>query len=323
MTQTSNPTGSAAGSPADDRADNAVGTQELVDRHHLADVPLASPAANRGLLEVFRRRYVLRLLVKREVQGRYEGSFLGFLWSYINPLSQFFIYWFFMGHLLGRGNNAFENYPVHMFAGLIIVHFFTETFGAGTRSLVGNKGLIAKMSVPREMFPVATMLVSLWHVAPQILIIMFVGLLEGWRPDMVGMAAAAAAVLIAMLLGTGLALLFSTANVFFRDFGSFVSIMNNYIRFGVPMLYPFSLIRDGLPHWVVDLYLCNPVAIAVILFQRAFWVGTTSDPARMAAETLPDHLAMWTLIGIGISLVVLVIAQRVFLKFENKVPERL
>jgi ABC-2 type transport system permease protein len=140
---------------------------------------------------------------------------------------------------------------------------------------------------------------------------------------MVGMMAMVAAIIIAMILGTGLALLFSTANVFFRDFGSFVSIMNNYIRFGVPMLYPFSTIANGLPDWAVNIYLCNPVSVAVILFQRAFWLGTTSDPAAQAAQTLPDDLAMWTVIGIGISIVVLAIAQRVFLKFENKVPERL
>ena len=65
------------------------------------------------------------------------------------------------------------------------------------------------------------------------------------------------------------------------------------------------------------------MSIAVILFQRAFWLGTTKDPAKQAAATLPDHLAMWTLIGIAISAVVLLIAQRVFLKYENKVPERL
>ncbi|SFB75617.1 ABC-2 type transport system permease protein [Nocardioides terrae] len=300
----------------------STGTQALVDRHRLADVPLASPSAHQGLLEVFRRRYVLRLLVKREVQGRYEGSFLGFLWSYINPLSQFFIYWFFMGKILGA-SHGFENYPVHMFAGLIIVHFFTETFGAGTRSLVGNKGLIAKMSVPREMFPVATMLVSLWHVAPQILILIGVGIMEGWQPDMVGMMCAVVAVLIAMILGTALALLFSTANVFFRDFGSFVGIINNYVRFAVPMLYPFSLVRDNLPTWVTHLYLCDPVAIACLLFQRAFWVGTTADPTRSAAETLPDHLGLWTLGNLIAAVLILVVAQRVFQKFENKVPERL
>ena len=296
--------------------------QAQVDRHHLADLPLESPAAHQGLLEVFRRRYVLRLLVKREVQGRYEGSFLGFLWSYINPLSQFFIYWFFMGKVM-HASRGFENYPVHMFAGLIIVHFFTETFGAGTRSLVGNKGLIAKMSVPREMFPVATMLVSLWHVAPQILILVGVGLMEGWRPDAVGMLSAVAGVAIAMVLGTALALLFSTANVFFRDFGSFVSIINNYVRFSVPMLYPFELVRDNLPGWLAHLYLCDPVAVACILFQRAFWVGTTEHPAKAAARTLPDNLALWTLVGLGISLAMLLVAQLVFQKFENRVPERL
>jgi len=299
-----------------------TGSQALVDRHHLADMPLTSPSAHQGLLEVFRRRYVLRLLVKREVQGRYEGSFLGFLWSYINPLSQFFIYWFFMGKILGA-SHGFENYPVHMFAGLIIVHFFTETFGAGTRSLVGNKGLIAKMSVPREMFPVATMLVSLWHVAPQILILIGVGILEGWQPDAVGILCAVVAVLIAMILGTALALLFSTANVFFRDFGSFVGIINNYVRFAVPMLYPFSLVRDNLPTWVTHLYLCDPVAIACLLFQRAFWVGTTADPTTSAAETLPDHLGLWTVGNLIAAIVILGLAQRVFQKFENKVPERL
>lgn len=301
---------------------NASGAQALVDRHNLDDVPLVSPASNQGLLEVFRRRYVLRLLVKREVQGRYEGSFLGFLWSYINPLSQFFIYWFFMGKVLGA-SHGFENYPVHMFAGLIVAHFFTETFGAGTRSLVGNKGLIAKMAVPREMFPVATMLVSLWHVAPQILILVVVGLTEGWSPDPVGLVAAVLGILIAMVLGTALALLFSTANVFFRDFGSFVGIINNYVRFGIPMLYPYSLVRDNLPNWLAQLYLCDPVALAVILFQRAFWVGTTSDPAASAAETLPDHMFLWGLGDLALSVVVLLIAQRVFSRFENRIPERL
>ena len=52
------------------------------------------------------------------------------------------------------------NFAIHVFCGLIIVHFFTETFNAGTRSIVRNKALVQKMAMPREMFPVASMLVS-------------------------------------------------------------------------------------------------------------------------------------------------------------------
>ena len=50
------------------------------------DAPLTSPSATSGLLEVFRRRYLLKLLVRREISARYQGSFLGLFWSYINPL---------------------------------------------------------------------------------------------------------------------------------------------------------------------------------------------------------------------------------------------
>ena len=58
----------------------------------LADVPMVSPAPAGGLRGIFKHRYLLKLLVKREVTARYTGSFLGMLWSYINPLTQFLMY---------------------------------------------------------------------------------------------------------------------------------------------------------------------------------------------------------------------------------------
>ena len=95
-------------------------------------------------------------------QRALPGSFLGLLWSYINPLTQFFIYYFVFGIILGRGDDV-ENFAIHLFAGMVVVHFFTETFNAGTRSIVRNKALVQKMAMPREMFPFASMLVSLYH----------------------------------------------------------------------------------------------------------------------------------------------------------------
>src|SRR5262245_15905313 len=113
----------------------------------IADVPLVSPSSTTGLLEVFRRRYLLRLLVRREISARYQGSVLGLLWSYVNPLSQFLIYYFVVGVIMGLHKNV-ENFAIHIFCGLIIVHFFNETVNAGTRSIVRNKGLVQKMALP-------------------------------------------------------------------------------------------------------------------------------------------------------------------------------
>ena len=283
------------------------------------DAPLANPAPTAGLVEVFRRRYLLKLLVRREISARYQGSALGLVWSYINPLSQLFIYWFVMGKIIGRGT---EQFAVHVFCGLIVVQFFVETFNAGTRSIVRNKALVRKMAMPREMFPVASMLVSLFHMGPQLAILVIICLLNGWTPDPVSLLGFLLALAIITLLGTSLALIFSVANVFLRDVGSFVTILTNFVRFGVPMIYPYRLVSDRFGSFA-QYYLFNPVADAVLLVQQAFWVGTTEDPVAIHAEHIPDNLYAYGFLALGVSAVMLVIGQLVFRRYENRIPERL
>lgn len=286
-----------------------------------ADAPLIDPAGTSGLLEVFRRRYLLRLLVRRELSARYQGSLLGMLWSYLNPLSQFCIYYFVVGVIMNLHQNV-ENFAIHIFCGLIIVHFFNETSNAGTRSIVRNKALVQKMALPREMFPVASMLVSGFHIGPQLLILTGACLVLGWSPDPVGLLAAVFALVLTMVAGTSVALLLSAANVFLRDVTSAVSILTNVVRFGVPMIYPFTLVEERFGSGA-DYYLWNPLSNAVLLLQRGFWVGSTENPDATISEHIPDNL--WTMAGLAMlgSLIFLGFAQLVFSRLENKIPERL
>lgn len=283
--------------------------------------PLKSPAPSAGLIEVFRRRYLLRLLVKREVTARYQGSFFGLMWSYLNPISQFCIYYFIVGQVFNLHDNI-QNFPLHIFSAIIIVHFFTETFNAGTRSIVRNRAIVQKMAMPREMFPVATMLVSFYHVVPQLVIIVVACLASGWSPDPGAFLAIVLALLIIMIMGTGLALLFSAANVFFRDVQSVVNILTNLVRFGVPMIYSYEMVDQRFGS-AAPYYLLNPIANAVLLFQRAFWVTTTDDPAATASTGMPEHLLLRGVVMVGVSLVVLAVGQLVFSRLENRIPERL
>jgi ABC-2 type transport system permease protein len=283
--------------------------------------PLTSPASTSGLLEVFRRRYLLRLLVKREISARYQGSVLGMVWSYVVPLSQFCIYYFVMGVLMGLHKNV-ENFAIHIFCGLIIVHFFNETVNAGTRSIVRNKALVVKMALPREMFPVASMLVSAFHIGPQVVIMTVFCLALGWAPDPIGILSFVVAIVLTMAMGTAAALMFSAANVFMRDVGSAVNILTNLVRFGVPMIYPFTVVEDRFGS-AANLYLWNPLADAVLLMQRAFWVGSTDHPEVTIETNIPDNLATMSFLTLGIALTLLVIGQVIFSRLENKIPERL
>ena len=116
--------------------------------------------------------------------------------------------------------------------------------------------------------------------------------------------------------------MFSVANVFLRDVSSFVSILTNFVRFSVPMVYPFYLVSDRFGAFA-HYYLLNPIADAVLLVQQAFWVGTTSDPDATQAMNIPDELYTFSFLALGISAVMLVLAQVVFTRFENRIPERL
>ena len=149
---------SVTGSPSD--------AEPPVVRRDLAQVPLVPSFGGGGLHDVFRRRYLLKLLVQKEIQARYNGSVLGLLWSYVMPLVRFAMYFFVLGIIIGLHQDV-PNFAIHVFCGLVFVNFFTETFGAGTRSIVRNKAIVRKMAMPREMFPVASMIVSAVHAFPQ------------------------------------------------------------------------------------------------------------------------------------------------------------
>jgi ABC-2 type transport system permease protein len=302
------------------------------------DAPLVSPFASGGLVDVFRRRYLLKLIVQKEIQARYQGSALGLLWSYIQPLVRFCMYFFVIGLVLGL-HKSVPNFAIHMFAALVGVHFFTETFSTGTRSIMRNKAIVRKMAMPREMFPVASTLVSAVNSFPQLLILFIGAVAVGWKPDVEGILAGILGLAIITILGTALALLFSAMNVFFRDFQNIVATFQLFIHWIVPMIYPFFKIATSnmAGTWLYYLYLSNPLTIAVVLLQRAFWIPTLpacgpgvpsicapgGDPAAVTFPIIPEHLYLLGWGMLAASLVVLVLCQVAFNKLETKFAERL
>ena len=286
------------------------------------DSPLVAPGEQGGLHNVFRQRYLLRLLVRKDLAARYQGSFLGLFWSYVQPLVRFLAYYLVIGYIFSLDKNM-TNFPVHIFAGMIIVHYFTETFSSGTRSIVQNKRIIQKLPLPREMFPVASMLVSAYHTLPQMLILLVAVLVTGWDPTMYDLAAGILGFLTIAVFGMALALMFSAANVFFRDFQNVVATLTIFVTWSVPMIYPYDRIANLFGgSWAEQVYLANPVANSVILFQQLFWVPTVGPDAPYPAIQ-PDHLMSRGFVILFVCLLWLAVAQLVFTKFEAKFAERL
>ena len=140
---------------------------------------LTEPGKGKGLLEVFKRVYLLRLLVHKELRARYRGSFLGMLWSYVKPAIQFIVFYFALGVFL-QMNRAIENYSIYLFSGIILMNYFTEVFANCTRSVIVNAPLVKKIYLPRELFPVSSVIVGIVHFLPQLLVLVLGALLYGW-----------------------------------------------------------------------------------------------------------------------------------------------
>jgi ABC-2 type transport system permease protein len=304
-------------------------------RHDLAHVPLVDPTAKGGLVGVLRRRYLLSLMVKRELRARYIGSKMGLAWSYINPFTRFLTFYFVFGIILGRGQ--IPHFAIHLFAGMVVVNLFSESFNSGTRSIMQNKAIVQKMPLPREIFPISSMLVSLYHTGPQLVILVGACLGTGsFQPNFWGLVGAVMAFAIVILLGTGMGLMFSAINVMYRDWTRVVQIFTNMLPFSVPMMYPYTLVHKRFHsfHLIEHFYLFNPIANAVLLMQRCFWITTIghADAAKAKDEwgfkpglntNFPPHLLERGLICIAFGVVFVVFAQWVFSKLDDKIPDRL
>ncbi len=294
----------------------------MVDPSRVPDVPLTAPGDSGGLHNVFRQRYLLRLLVRKELKARYQGSVLGLLWSYVQPAVRFLAYFLVIGVVLGQQRGV-ENFAIHIFSAMVMVHYFTETFSSGTRSIVRNKNILQKMSLPREMFPVASMLVSAYHTFPQIVILLVGVVLTGWSPTPYDVAAGLLGFTIIAVFGMALALVFSAANVFFRDFQNIVQTFSIFVMWSVPMIYSYERIENlaGGTVWE-QVYLANPIANGVMLFQQLFWVPTVPEGSDLP-PVMPDDLMTRGLVVLAVCLVLLALAQVVFTRLEAKFAERL
>lgn len=278
---------------------------------------LEEPGRSIGLLDVFRRRYLLSLIVRKEVQIRYRGSVLGWIWSYVKPLVQFAVFYIAIGVFLGM-NGRVDYFPIYLLAGITVVTFFNEAFSNSTRSLVDNAALIKKIYLPREVFPVSSVLIAAVNTLPQIIVVLVIAVFFGWSPSLLQVAAVLVALIIVAVLATGLGLFFGSVNVTFRDAQSFVEIITMCAVWASPVMYEWAMVANAVPDWMFDIYRLNPLTPAVELIHYGIWFPLDPD----GAQVLPN---LWTFAGIAlvVSFALLAAGQFVFRRLEGRFAQDL
>jgi ABC-2 type transport system permease protein len=292
----------------------------------LASEPLLRVGPRPGLLhgslssirDIWARHELTSLLVKRELRARYKNSSLGFVWSMLKPLAQLLVYFFVIGELLGMGKGM-ADFGIYIFAGLTVWTFFNEMVAGGTGAIVANSGLVKKVYLPREVFPLSTVGAALVNFLIQLGILLAFTLIRGAFPAWAPIAYLPLGLLLILLFGTALALLMSAINVYMRDMQHLIEIAMMLLFWASPIIYPYSYVETyftGGRAWLEELYLANPITLAVLAFQRGAWV-------RGAGQPFPSYLPLRLVIATIVSVAFLWLCQRVFARIEGNFAQEL
>ena len=270
-----------------------------------------------SIADVWRRRELLGLLVRRELRARYKNSSLGIVWSLIKPLAQLLIYYFAIGQILGAAR-LIPSFAIFVFIGLIAWTLFTEMVTNGTTSIVNNGGLIKKVSLPREIFPLAAVGGALVNLGIQFIVLLGAMLVVGEFPLTGRVLWLIPSLLLLVVFGAALAILLAAVNVYLRDFEHLIEVVLIVLFWASPIVYSFSFLDSLQLGWLRELYLANPVTLAVLGMQKALWVAGSDNAANW-----PEGLEVRMLVALLISTLFLWLAHRVFGRLQGNFAQEL
>ncbi|WP_338145425.1 ABC transporter permease [Cryobacterium cryoconiti] len=273
-----------------------------------------------SLKDVWGSRELTSLLVRRELKARYKDSSLGIVWSLVRPLAQLLIYYFAIGQILGVARSI-PSFAIFVFVGLTTWGLFVEIVQGGTTSITNNSGLIKKIYLPREIFPLASVGGALFNFGVQLIILVLATIVAGQIPLDLNLLYAPLSLTVLIFFATGFGILLAGLNVYLRDIQHLVEVAIMVLFWASPIVYSFSFVHDKLQgNWLEQLYLANPITLAVLGMQRAFWVAGTTEST---SQNWPDDLAIRLWIALGISIVILWIGQRIFSRIQGNFAQEL
>lgn len=217
------------------------------------------------LKDMYEYRELLKTNIKKDIRGKYKGSFLGVLWSFINPLLQVLIYAIVFPFLMRGGQG--DNYVIYLITGLIPWTFFLTVVNGGTTSIKANAGIIKKVYFPREILLISQIASGLINFLISCIIILAFCLIFGvgisYHIILVPVIA-----LIQSLLSLGIILILSSANVYIQDLEYIIGFVLNMGFYATPVIYQLDMLAGS--KILYTLVSINPITALVTAYRDVF-----------------------------------------------------
>lgn len=242
-------------------------------------------------------------LTHRELRGKYKGSVLGFLWTYVNPLLQILVYTFVFSQIFKIG---IERFYLYLIVSMFPFNFFSGGVVQGLGSIRYQGDLIKKVYFPRQILPIVSLTVNFVNLLISFAIIYSILLVSGWGIDLSIQIWLIPVMLIEYFFSLGLAMMLAAVEVYFRDIEHIVSVFMMIWMYATPLFYSLEIVPE---HYLKFFYL-NPMLYIISMYQQVLYYKNRPDMGYMAKGAM---------FAIGIT----VIGSIVFKALEKRFAEEL
>ena len=248
-------------------------------------------------------RFLLIELVKKGIKLRYRRSYLGIIWTLLEPLLMMLVLTFVFGTLLGRNSEPGQPYPIYILCGRLCFSYFSTSTRSCLKAIRSNAGMIKKVYVPKYLYPLSEALYNYVIFLISLVVLIIVCCVLGVYPKLTWLLSIIPLMQL-LLLSFGIGMILATIGVFFRDMEYLWSVCTTLIMYMSAIFYYPSTLFEGPTDWKAQLINLNPIYSVIANFRNCIF----GEPL----EIFPLVYAT------AFSLVCIVIGVTVFIKKQNK-----
>lgn len=241
---------------------------------------------------LWRNRSLIKASVQREVLGRYRGSIMGLLWSFLNPLFMLAIYTFVFSVVFkarwGTGSDSKTEFALVLFAGLIILNLFNECITRAPSLIISNANYVKKVVFPLEILPFVVLLSAMFHGFISLCVWLFAYMIFFGLPPLTVLYLPV--VLLPLLLFImGLSWALSSLGVYLRDIAQIIGVITTVLTFLSPVFYPVSAIPVKYQH----LLYINPLTPVIEQTRNILFWGKPPDASVLGVSFIATISIAW------------------------------
>jgi lipopolysaccharide transport system permease protein len=239
-------------------------------------MPLFSASPREMFASLWRNRALIAAMVRRDVIGRYRGSFMGILWSFFNPLLMLAVYTFVFSYVFkarwNTGSDSKTEFALILFAGLIIFNLFSECINKAPGLVLSNANYVKKVIFPLEVLPWVALGSTLFHAIISLLVWLVAYVVFFGAPHLTALLLPLI-VLPLLFFTMGLSWGLAALGVYLRDIPQFIGILTTVLMFLSPIFYPATALPEQYRH----LMLLNPLTPTIEQARDVLFWGRAPD----------------------------------------------